>query len=52
MYLCTIQKDFYQQVQRTVPVAKCWQDRTAMNEKMGLEDNEEQDEWKLQGLMW
>lgn len=43
--------DVYQQVQGTVPVAKCWQDRAAMNEKMGLESSEEQAEWEIQALM-
>lgn len=46
------QKDFHLQVQRTVPVAKCWPERAAMNEKMGLEGNEELAEWELQGLTW
>jgi len=35
---------FISKYRGTVPVEKCWQDRAAKNEKMGLEGSEEQDE--------
>lgn len=53
LYISAIsqQKDFHQQGQRAVPVAKCWKERAALKEKLGLEGNEELDEWELPGLM-
>lgn len=52
MYQLFANKSIFISKYREQFVAKCWQDRAAMNEKMGLEGKEEQDEGELQGLMW
>lgn len=44
MYQLFANKSIFISKYREQFVAKCWQDRAAMKEKMGLEGKEEQDE--------
>lgn len=44
MYQLFANKSIFISKYREQFVAKCWQDRAAMSEKMGLEGKEEQDE--------